>query len=274
MEPGDSRQPGRARRGSRCGEKSAILVSLLDVLGCHGGDIRRRGTRSPIMRILVVEDEAVLADALQGALEGEHYTVDLASDGNAADERMGNDGYDLVILDWRIPPPDGLELLRRWRGAGIGVPVLMLTGVGGIPERVDALDTGADDFLAKPFSFAELMARVRSLLRRRARKLHHDLEAGDVRIERSTRTVTLGGEPVVLSPREHALLEYLLGHVDRVVSRQELAEQVWGEDEQPQSNLVDVTVHRLRRKIDPPERSGRLLHTVKGTGYLLRSERR
>jgi len=226
------------------------------------------------MRILVVEDEAVLADALQGALEEEHYAVDLVADGESAAHRMRANGYDLVILDWRIPPPDGLELLRRWRGAGIGVPVLMLTGVGGIPERVDALDTGADDFLAKPFSFAELMARVRSLLRRRARTLQHDLQAGDVHLERSTRTVTMAGEPVVLSPREHALLEYLLSHVDEVVSRQELAERVWGEDEQPQSNLVDVTVHRLRRKIDPPDRPGRLLHTVKGTGYLLRSERR
>ena len=226
------------------------------------------------MRILVVEDEAVLADALQGALEEEHYAVDLVADGESAADRMRANGYDLVILDWRIPPPDGLELLRRWRGAGIGVPVLMLTGVGGIPERVDALDTGADDFLAKPFSFAELMARVRSLLRRRARKLQHDLQAGDVHLERATRTVTMAGEPVVLSPREHALLEYLLSHVDEVVSRQELAERVWGEDEQPQSNLVDVTVHRLRRKIDPPDQPGRLLHTVKGTGYLLRSERR
>jgi DNA-binding response OmpR family regulator len=226
------------------------------------------------MRILVVEDEAVLADALLGALEEEEYAVDLVRDGESADRRMGADGYDLVILDWRIPPPDGLELLRRWRGAGIGVPVLMLTGVGGIPERVDALDTGADDFLAKPFSFAELLARVRSLLRRRHRTLPQEIEAGDLRLERGTHTVTVGGEPVVLSPREYALLEYLMARLDEVVSRQELAERVWGEEEEPQSNLVDVTVHRLRRKIDPDERAGRLLHTVKGVGYLLRSSRR
>jgi two-component system, OmpR family, response regulator len=226
------------------------------------------------MRILVVEDEAVLADALLGALEEEDYAVDLVGDGESADLRMSAEGYDLVILDWRIPPPDGLELLRRWRGAGIGVPVLMLTGVGGIPERVDALDTGADDFLAKPFSFAELLARVRSLLRRRHRTLPREIEAGDLRLERATHTVTLGGEPVVLSPREYALLEYLMARLDEVVSRQELAERVWGEEDEPQSNLVDVTVHRLRRKIDPDDRAGRLLHTVKGVGYLLRSSRR
>jgi DNA-binding response OmpR family regulator len=226
------------------------------------------------MRILVVEDEAVLADALVGALEEEEYAVDVVGDGASADARMGADGYDLVILDWRIPPPDGLELLRRWRGAGIGTPVLMLTGVGGIPERVDALDTGADDFLAKPFSFAELLARVRSLLRRRHRALQRELEAGELRMERNSRTVTLAGEPLVLSPREYALLEYLLSRTDEVVSRQELATRVWGEEEAPQSNLVDVTIHRLRRKIDPDGREGRLLHTVKGVGYLLRSERK
>lgn len=226
------------------------------------------------MRILVVEDEAVLADALLGALEEEEYAVDVVGDGATADARMASDGYDLVILDWRIPPPDGLELLRRWRGAGIGTPVLMLTGVGGIPERVDALDTGADDFLAKPFSFAELLARVRSLLRRRHRALQRELEAGDLRMERNSRTVTLAGEPLVLSPREYALLEYLLSRADAVVSRQELATRVWGEEEAPQSNLVDVTIHRLRRKIDPEDREGRLLHTVKGVGYLLRSQRK
>jgi len=225
------------------------------------------------MRILVIEDEEVLADALLGALEDEHYAVDLETDGVGAARRMRLNTYDLVILDWKIPPPNGLELLRRWRGEGITVPVLMLTGVGGVPERVDALDTGADDFLAKPFAFEELLARVRSLLRRRDRKLQNSLEAGDLKIDRASGTVILGREPVLLSPREFALLEYFLSHVDRVVSRKELAERVWGEDEDPQSNLVDVTVHRLRRKIDA-EHDTKLLHTVKGTGYMLRSERR
>lgn len=224
------------------------------------------------MRILVVEDEEVLADALVEVLQEELYAVDLATDGEQAAELMDEGGYDLVVLDWKIPPPDGIELLRRWRDAGLEVPVLMLTGIGGVPERVDALDTGADDFLAKPFAFAELLARVRSLLRRRARPLQPNLEAGDVEMDRATRTVTVQGDPVLLSPREFALLEYLLLHRDEVVSRQELAERVWGEDEQPQSNLVDVTVHRLRRKIDQ-QGDGRLLHTAKGVGYMLRSER-
>lgn len=224
------------------------------------------------MRILIVEDEEVLADAIAEVLVDEHYAVELVTSGDDADKHMSNGGFDLVILDWKIPPPDGIELLRRWRERGVETPVLMLTGVGGIPERVDALDTGADDFLPKPFAFAELLARVRSLLRRRERPLQPSLEAGDLAMDRASGTVTLGGTPIVLSPREFALLEYLLLHRDEVVSRQQLAERVWGEDEQPQSNLVDVTVHRLRRKIDS-DREGKLIHTVKGVGYMLRSER-
>jgi DNA-binding response OmpR family regulator len=148
----------------------------------------------------------------------------------------------------------------------------MLTGVGGVPERVDALDTGADDFLPKPFAFEELLARVRNLLRRHARTAPASLEAGDVTMDRASHTVTRAGDPIVLSPREFALLEYLLSHADQVLSRQELAERVWGEDEEPQSNLVDVTIHRLRRKIDD-NGDGKLLHTVKGVGYMLRSQR-
>jgi DNA-binding response OmpR family regulator len=224
------------------------------------------------MRILVVEDEEVLADALTTVLQDEHYAVDLVYDGSGAADRMQGGGYDLVILDWKIPPPDGIELLRQWRSAGEQVPVLMLTGVGGVPERVDALDTGADDFLPKPFAFEELLARVRSLLRRQSRTLQASLQAGDVAMDRASHTVTRDGEPIVLSPREFALLEYLLSHQDEVISRQELAERVWGEDEEPQSNLVDVTVHRLRRKIDD-DGEGKLLHTVKGVGYLMRSHR-
>lgn len=223
------------------------------------------------MRILVVEDEPVLADALVELLADEHYAVDLSPDGAGAERRMERGAYDLVILDWKIPPPDGFELLRRWRERGEVVPVLMLTGVGGVPERVDALDTGADDFLAKPFAFEELLARVRNLLRRRQRTEQADLSAGDLVMDRAAHMVTRGGEPVDLSPREFALLEYLLAHKDRVVDRQQLAERVWGEDDGPQSNLVDVTVHRLRRKIDDG-RDGRLLATVKGVGYMLRSE--
>lgn len=224
------------------------------------------------MRILIVEDEEVLADAITEALEEEHYAVETVTTGEEADRHMSNGGFDLVILDWKIPPPDGIELLRRWRGRGVETPVLMLTGVNGIPERVDALDTGADDFLPKPFAFAELLARVRSLLRRRQRPLQPSLEAGDLSMDRASGTVTLRDSPVVLSPREFALLEYLLLHRDEVVSRQQLAERVWGEEEQPQSNLVDVTVHRLRRKVDS-KRKAKLIHTVKGVGYILRSER-
>jgi two-component system copper resistance phosphate regulon response regulator CusR len=227
--------------------------------------------RLAIMRILVVEDEESLAEALVEALEDEAYAVDLAGDGPTADELMSYSDYDLVVLDWTIPAPTGIELLRRWRGQGIGTPVLMLTGRTDVGDRVDGLDTGADDYLTKPFSFVELLARVRSLLRRRSKDLE-TLSAGDLALERASRRVTVGDEVLDLPPKEFGILEYLLRRTDETVSRTELAEHVWDDSFDAMSNTIDVLVYRLRKKIDGG-RDKKLLHTIKGAGYVLRGRR-
>lgn len=224
------------------------------------------------MRILVVEDDTILADALVELLEDEFYAVDLASEGCQASELMDVNTYDLVVLDWTIPPPTGIELLREWRDRGEQTPVLMLTGRTGLEDRVDGLDTGADDYLTKPFSFEEFLARVRSLLRRREKTLRTTLEAGDLSMDRAARTVQVAGKSIELSPKEFSLLEYFLNRLDEVVTRTDLSEHVWDDSFDSLSNVIDVTVHRLRKKIDG-DRDQKLLHTVKGVGYVLRSER-
>jgi DNA-binding response OmpR family regulator len=218
------------------------------------------------MRILVVEDESELADVLVEALEGERYAVDLASE-----ELVAVNPYDLVVLDWGIPGRPGIDLLREWRQAGVQTPVLMLTGRGQPEDRVGGLDTGADDYLVKPFSFPELLARVRSLLRRRERALQ-PFRAGDLELDPVTRQVTVEGEPVELSPKEFTVLAYLLSRIDQPVTRTELTEHAWDDSFDAMSNVVDVIVHRLRKKIDGDRPAG-LLHTVKGVGYVLRSSR-
>jgi DNA-binding response OmpR family regulator len=224
------------------------------------------------LRILVVEDEEVLAQALVEVLEGELYAVDHAADGESASELAAVNEYDLVVLDWTIPPPTGIELLRAWRREGRGMPVLMLTARAAVHDKVDGLDTGADDFLTKPFSLPEFLARVRSLLRRRAKPLQAALSAGDVAMDRAAHRVTVDGRELELSPKEFALLEYFLLHRDRAISRTELAEHVWDDSFDSLANVIDVTVHRLRKKIDG-ERGERLLHTLKGVGYVLKSQR-
>jgi len=225
------------------------------------------------VRILVVEDETELADAVVEALEDEYYAVDHAADGKRAAALMQANQYDLVVLDWSIPPPTGLELLRRWRREGYGTPVLLLTGSRtSVRDKVEGLDVGADDYLTKPFAFAELRARIRGLLRRREKHLHTDLQAGDLVMQRAARAVTVNGDPLHLSPKEFGLLEYLLLHKDRVVSRHDLSEHVWDERFDPMSNVIDVLIHRLRKKVDGT-RPTRLLHTVPGAGYILKSKR-
>lgn len=224
------------------------------------------------MRILVVEDEEVLGQALVEALEGEYYAVDWARDGETASELADVNEYDLVVLDWTIPPPTGIELLRAWRRQGKEMPVLMLTARSAVGDKVDGLDTGADDFLSKPFALREVLARVRSLLRRRGKSLQASLQAGDVEMDRAARTVAVGGRFLDLSPKEFALLEYFLNRKDEVVTRSELSEHVWDDSFDSLGNVIDVTVHRLRKKIDG-DREDKLLHTLKGVGYVLRTQR-
>jgi len=224
------------------------------------------------MRILVVEDEEVLAEVIYEVLADASYAVDMARNGEMASELASVNTYDLVILDWTIPPPTGIELLESWRSEGLTMPVLMLTGRAEVSDRITGLDTGADDYLTKPFSLQELLARVRSLLRRRERPLVATLAAGDLEMHRAAHRVTIAGNTVTLSPKEFALLEYLLVRQEDVVTRTELSEHVWDDSFDSFSNVVDVTVYRLRKKIDG-DRPDRLLHTLKGVGYVLKSER-
>lgn len=224
------------------------------------------------MRILVVEDEPELADAVVELLRDESYAVDHSADGEAASELMEVNSYDCVLLDWTLPGRSGMDLLADWREAGDDTPVLMLTGRSSIEDRVSGLDTGADDYLTKPFSLVELLARVRSLIRRRPKKLHATLRAGDIEMDRAGHCATVSNAPVDLSPKEFALLEYLLNRVDEVVTRTDLIEHVWDDSFDSFSNLVDVTIYKLRKKIDGG-RDGKLLHTVKGVGYVLKDTR-
>lgn len=214
----------------------------------------------------------MLAESVADVLRDERYAVDHAPDGETASEQMAFNDYDLVLLDYNIPPPSGITLLKEWRGEGKATPVLMLTARSAVAERVEGLDAGADDYLVKPFDFAELLARVRSLMRRRDKPIEAALEAGDLRMDRASHEVTVAGKAIELSPKEFALLEYMLARKDQVVSRAEIEEHVWDSSFDSMTNIIDVLVHRLRKKIDG-ERRERLLHTVKGAGYRLTSER-
>ncbi|MEZ5330965.1 MAG: response regulator transcription factor [Thermoanaerobaculia bacterium] len=224
------------------------------------------------MRLLVVEDDEDFGPALVEVLEDERYAVDLARDGNGADELAAVNEYDLILLDWSIPEPSGIELLARWRRRGLQTPILMLTGHKAVDERVSGLDSGADDYLTKPFAFEELLARVRSLLRRRV-KPRPPLTAGDLELDPAARRVRIEGKETRLTPKEFGLLEYLLHHPDETMPRQKIVEHVWDDSFDAMSNTLDVIVSRLRRKIDGG-RQARLLHTVPGVGYMLSSQRR
>lgn len=224
------------------------------------------------MKILIVEDERRLSDSLIQVLSDESYAADPAYDGATASELAEANDYDLVVLDLNIPPPTGLELLRTWRQAGSNVPILILTARDGVEDRVAGLDGGADDYLTKPFSFDEFLARVRSLLRRRSGSVISSYRAGDLEMDRASRQVEVAGQPIALSPKEFAMLEYLLMHKDETVTRTDLSEHVWDSSFDSMSNLVNVFVYRLRKKIDGEE-DKKLIHTVPGHGYVLRSER-
>jgi two-component system, OmpR family, response regulator len=227
------------------------------------------------MRILIVEDAVKLAAAVARGLDAEGYAVDVLNDGAAARRRFaarrGDPNglpYDLVVLDVMLPGVDGLRLCRELRDWGFTVPVLMLTARDAVPDRVAGLDSGADDYLVKPFAFEELLARIRTLLRRPAHALPPRLAVGDLTLEPATRQVMLGGTEVPLSGKEFGLLELFMRHPGEVLSRDRILDSLWDEEYDAFSNIVDVYVGRLRRKIDRGGGASRL-QTVRGAGYRL-----
>ena len=223
------------------------------------------------MHILVVEDEPKLAQAIREGLEQEKYRVSVAHTGEEAFYLLYSERFDLVTLDVMLPGRSGLEILSQVRQNGIHLPVLMLTARDSLDDRVTGLDTGADDYLVKPFAFPELLARIRALLRRGVAEKAPNLQLGNLVMDSKGHSVARGGTPVELTAREYGLLEYLLRNQGSVVSREMLARDVWKETARatPIDNVIDVHVARLRRKIDDGF-DRKLLHTVRGVGFILR----
>ncbi len=225
------------------------------------------------MRILVVEDEQKVAKALKEGLEDERYEVAVAQTGEDAFFRITTEKFDLILLDLMLPGRDGLQILASVRKSGVETPVMLLTARDTLEDRVTGLNSGADDYLVKPFAFAELVARIRALLRRGRTADTLRLGVGDLDMDLVTRKVSRGSRTVELTAREFELLEYLLRHEGQVVLRDMLAREVWKETTRgtPLNNVIDVHIARLRRKIDV-EQGLKLIHTVRGVGFML-SER-
>jgi two-component system, OmpR family, response regulator len=220
------------------------------------------------VRVLVVEDERRLAEGIRAGLEAEGYAVDLAHDGLDGLWRAREQAYDAIVLDLMLPGMNGYRVCSALRDEGVWTPILVLTAKEGEWDEVEALDTGADDFLSKPFSHAVLVARLRAMMRRRQRTRPVRLEAGDLRVDLGQRRAWRGGQPVELTPNELAILEYLLRRKDEVVSKREVLDHVWDDSFEGDPNIVEVYVGRLRNKIDRP--FGRqAIETVRGAGYRL-----
>lgn len=222
------------------------------------------------MRILIVDDEDSLLEQLQQALERQRYIVETAVDGKIALDKLFETSFDLIILDIMMPRIDGLTVLEHARKGGIDTPVIMLTAKGDVEDRIRGLDLGADDYMAKPFSLDELLARMRALLRRSGYQADSLLQIMDLQLDTVSRKVTKGGKTVELTPREFSILEFLLYNKNRAVSRFSLAEHVWGDDFDPfsMSNFMDVHIKNLRQKIGDTGR-GNIIRTIRGVGYII-----
>jgi two-component system copper resistance phosphate regulon response regulator CusR len=220
------------------------------------------------MRVLVVEDDPDMSRFIARGLAEQAYAVDVAATGEDALDRAMTSTYDAVVLDAMIPPPDGFEVCRRLRQSSLDVSILMLTARDALRDRIEGLDSGADDYLVKPFAFEELLARLRAMLRRRGVRQLPVVELGDLRIDTRSHSVTRGGEPLVLTTKEYTLLEYLAINAGRVIGREELSEHVWNEQFDPFSNLIEVYIGRLRRIVDR-DRAVKLIHTIRGAGYIV-----
>jgi DNA-binding response OmpR family regulator len=221
------------------------------------------------MKILVVDDEPELLEQIRETLESQKYDVDTAGDGKSALDKLFDTLYDLIVLDIMLPFVDGLAVLREIRKANINTPVLMLTAKGTVEDKIKGLDYGADDYLVKPFAIAELMARIRSLLRRASDHRDPLLTIGDVSLDTKTRQVCKRDKSVDLTPKEFSILEFLLYNKNRAVSRFTLAEHVWGDEFDPftMSNFIDVHIKNLRRKIDDADK--KIIRTIRGIGFIV-----
>jgi DNA-binding response OmpR family regulator len=225
------------------------------------------------MKILVVDDEPDLLEQLRKTLTSQRYDVDTADNGESALDKLFDNPYDLIILDIMLPVVDGLAILREIRKANIATPVLMLTAKGDVEDKIKGLDYGADDYLAKPFAIAELMARIRSLLRRASDHRDPLLTVRDIALNTKTRQVIKSGKSLELTPKEFSILEFLLYNQNRVVSRFTLAEHVWGDEFDPftMSNFIDVHIKNLRRKIDHSDKK-KIIRTIRGIGFVIEDE--
>jgi heavy metal response regulator len=223
------------------------------------------------MRLLVVEDEKKVSSFIKKGLEEEGYAVDLASDGKTGLQMAMDRVHDLIVLDINLPGMNGLSVLKELRRAKVQVPVLLLTVRANIEDKVLGLDSGADDYLTKPFAFDELVARIRALLRRQSGAGQPVLQVADLVLDPALRAASRGGRKIELTAKEYALLDYFMRNPGRVLTRAQISEHVWDYDFDSETNVIDVYVNYLRRKIDAND-AGKLIHTVRGVGYVLKEE--
>jgi DNA-binding response OmpR family regulator len=223
------------------------------------------------MRILVVEDEKRLAEFIKNGLEEQKYSVDAAFDGESAEFLAMTNDYDLIILDILLPKKNGWEVCESLRNAGIEIPIIMLSALGDVSDRIKGLEKGADDYLTKPFVIAELLARVNALLRRAHKITQPVIKIHDLELDTTTRKVKRAGKNIQLTNKEFALLEYLIMNKNRVVTRTMISEHVWDIHFDAGSNVIDVIINFLRKKIDV-EVGAKLIHTIRGSGYMLKGE--
>jgi two-component system OmpR family response regulator len=222
------------------------------------------------MKILVIEDDPTVGQYVKRGLEEQRWGVDLVTDGEEGERRAAAEQYDLVVLDMRLPGRSGMEVLRNIRGRGFERPVLVLTAQDAVDAKVEAFRAGADDYVTKPFAFEELLARVEALSRRTPTMSAAVLKVADLSLDKNTRTVTRAGDAIELTPKEYTVLEYLLRHAGRVMSRTLITEYAWGYHFDPGTNIVDVVINHLRKKIDSAQ-PVKLIHTVRGVGYVVRT---
>jgi DNA-binding response OmpR family regulator len=221
------------------------------------------------MKILVIEDDPTVGQYVKRGLEEQRWGVDLVTDGEEGEARAAAESYDLVVLDMRLPGRSGMEVLRAIRARGFERPVLVLTAQDAVDAKVEAFRAGADDYVTKPFAFEELLARVEALSRRTPTMSAPVLKVADLSLDKNTRTVTRGDEAIELTPKEYTVLEYLMRHAGRVMSRTLITEYAWGYHFDPGTNIVDVVINHLRKKIDSTQ-AVKLIHTVRGVGYVVR----